>query len=96
MNASRPAREDPDRGAGHRLKLAREMTRVAADRVWREAGIPPRLLEMYERGAVPIRADHLATLAHCLDIPLSWLRDEGGHGGGEAALPTRATADAAP
>ena len=77
MTASRPARASQHRGAGHRVRMVRELTRVAAERVWREAGIPPRLLAMYERGVVPIRADHLAALAHCLDIPPAWLVADG-------------------
>jgi len=43
-----PSRVEQPRGAGHRLKMVRELTRVAPDRVWREAGIPPRLLDMYD------------------------------------------------
>jgi len=73
----KPSRVDQRQSTGHRLKMVRELTRVAADRVWREAGIPPRLLDMYERGAVPIRSDHLAALAHCLDIPPTWLIADG-------------------
>lgn len=72
-----PSRVEQPRGTGQRLKMVRELTRVAPDRVWREAGIPPRLLDMYERGAVPIRSEHLAALAHCLDIPPTWLIAEG-------------------
>ena len=78
MQASRLACNARDRALAHRLKLAREMTRIAADRVWREAGIPPRLLDMYERGAIPVRPAHLEALAHCLDVPLAWLGSEDG------------------
>ncbi len=73
----KPSCVQQHRGTGHRLRMVRELTRVAPDRVWREAGIPPRLLDMYERGAVPIRSDHLEALAHCLDIPPAWLIAEG-------------------
>lgn len=57
----------------HRVRLARELARLPPERVWREVGIPPRLLDMYERGVLPIRPDHLAGLAACLDVPQTWL-----------------------
>ena len=63
---SRPD-ESADSLAGNRLRAARDNAGLGPDRVWREAGIPPRLLEMYERGVVPIRTEHAAALARCLD-----------------------------
>lgn len=96
MKPNRPDRDEYDRGTGHRLKMAREMTRLGPDRAWREAGIPPRLLEMYERGTIPIRTEHLAALAHCMDIPLSWLSAEGELTATEAATFASLMAQAAP
>lgn len=77
MKPYRPDREERDRRTGHRLKMAREMTRLGPDRAWREAGVAPRLLEMYEQGIVPISIEHLAALSRCMDIPLAWLSAEG-------------------
>lgn len=96
MKPYRPDREEYDRGTGHRLKMAREMTRLGPDRAWREAGVAPRLLEMYERGIVPIPIEHLAALARCMDVPLSWLSAEGELSPAEAAIFASLMAEATP
>lgn len=58
---------------GHRLRQLRVWANVSAEQVWRAAGISPRLLEMYEDGAVPLTPAHLAALAQCLGVSVAAL-----------------------
>jgi transcriptional regulator with XRE-family HTH domain len=64
-------RSDP--AVGHRVKAIREFSAVSAARIWRDVGIAPRLLELYEAGFFPISAEHLRGLARTLDVPVTRL-----------------------